>query len=149
GIAGAAPVEECERDAGRCIARRAAGPVRERSRAAGAVPGGESLKRADGPDDLGRLEEQIRQLKVVAEQHGLDVGDEIRLPEEKAAHLGEASYLIMTAAEPVQRARHPRGPYSLDFMDRGFTDFIELRGDRNFRDDEAIVCGWARLDGRS
>src|SRR5690606_20490434 len=144
-----APVEECERDAGRCIARRAAGPVRERSRAAGAVPGGESLKRADGPDDLGRLEEQIRQLKVVAEQHGLDVADEIRLLEEKAAQLREASYRNLTAVERVQLARHPKRPYTLDYIDRAFTDFIELHGDRNFRDDEAIVCGWARLDGRS
>ena len=107
------------------------------------------MKRADGPDDLGRLEEQIRQLKVVAEQHGLDVADEIRLLEEKAAQLREASYRNLTAVERVQLARHPKRPYTLDYIDRAFTDFIELHGDRNFRDDEAIVCGWARLDGRS
>jgi hypothetical protein len=51
--------------------------------------------------------------------------------------------------ERVQLARHPKRPFTLDYIDRAFTDFIELHGDRAFRDDEAIVCGWARLDGRS
>jgi acetyl-CoA carboxylase carboxyl transferase subunit alpha len=45
-------------------------------------------------------------------------------------------------------ARHPRRPYALDYIRSAFTDFIELKGDRLFRDDPAIVAGWARLDGR-
>jgi len=49
----------------------------------------------------------------------------------------------------VQVARHPRRPYTLDHIERVFTDWIELHGDRAFRDDAAIVAGWARLDGRS
>ncbi|HEX6309561.1 MAG TPA: acetyl-CoA carboxylase carboxyltransferase subunit alpha [Longimicrobiales bacterium] len=103
----------------------------------------------DAAGDLARLEEQIRQLRHVAEQHGLDVSDEIRLLEEKAVRLREESYRNLSAVERVQLARHPKRPYTLDYIDRAFSDFMELHGDRSFRDDEAIVCGWARLDGRS
>ena len=49
----------------------------------------------------------------------------------------------------MQVARHPRRPYTLDYLSTIFTDFIELHGDRLFRDDPAIVGGWARLDGES
>src|SRR5207244_2749931 len=49
----------------------------------------------------------------------------------------------------VQVARHPRRPYPLDYVNTVFTDFVELHGDRLFRDDPAIVGGWARLDGTS
>ena len=107
-----------------------------------------SLQREDA-GDLARLEEQIGQLREVAAQHGLDVKDEVRLLEEKAARLREESYRNLTAVERVQLARHPKRPFTLDYIDRAFTDFIELHGDRSFRDDEAIVCGWARIDGRS
>jgi acetyl-CoA carboxylase carboxyl transferase subunit alpha len=47
----------------------------------------------------------------------------------------------------VQVARHPRRPYPLDYVNTVFTDFDELHGDRLFRDDPAMVGGWARLDG--
>ncbi|HSK18737.1 MAG TPA: acetyl-CoA carboxylase carboxyltransferase subunit alpha [Longimicrobiales bacterium] len=107
-----------------------------------------SLQREDA-GDLARLEEQIRQLRDVAAQHGLDVEDEVRLLEDKAARLREESYRNLTAVERVQMARHPKRPYTLDYIDRAFSDFMELHGDRSFRDDEAIVCGWARLDGHS
>ena len=50
--------------------------------------------------------------------------------------------------EQVQVARHPRRPYTLDYVQRIFTDFEELHGDRYFADDAAIVGGPARLDGR-
>jgi acetyl-CoA carboxylase carboxyl transferase subunit alpha len=49
----------------------------------------------------------------------------------------------------VQLARHPRRPYTLDYLSSIFTDFIELHGDRLYRDDPAIVGGWARLAGTS
>jgi acetyl-CoA carboxylase carboxyl transferase subunit alpha len=99
--------------------------------------------------DLARLEQQIRQLREVAAQHNLDVDDEVRLLEDKAVRLREESYRNLTAVERVQLARHPKRPFTLDYIDRTFSDFIELHGDRSYRDDEAIVCGWARLHGRS
>jgi acetyl-CoA carboxylase carboxyl transferase subunit alpha len=107
-----------------------------------------SLQHEDA-GDLARLEQQIRQLRDVAAQHNLDVDDEVRLLEDKAVRLREESYRNLTAVERVQLARHPKRPFTLDYIDRTFSDFIELHGDRNYRDDEAIVCGWARLDGRS
>jgi acetyl-CoA carboxylase carboxyl transferase subunit alpha len=103
----------------------------------------------DRKADLARLEEQIRQLRDVADQHGLDVADELRLLEEKADRMREESYRNLSAVERVQLARHPKRPFTLDYIDRAFTDFVELNGDRSFRNDEAIICGWARLDGRS
>jgi acetyl-CoA carboxylase carboxyl transferase subunit alpha len=107
-----------------------------------------SLQHEDA-GDLARLEQQIRQLREVAAQHDLDVDDEVRLLEDKAVRLREESYRNLTAVERVQLARHPKRPFTLDYIDRTFSDFIELHGDRSYRDDEAIVCGWARLDGRS
>jgi acetyl-CoA carboxylase carboxyl transferase subunit alpha len=104
---------------------------------------------SDNSGDLARLEDQIRQLRETAEQHGLNVDDELRLLEEKAARMREESYRNLSAVERVQLARHPKRPYTLDYIDRTFTDFVELHGDRSFRDDEAIVCGWARIEGRT
>jgi acetyl-CoA carboxylase carboxyl transferase subunit alpha len=52
------------------------------------------------------------------------------------------------AIERVQMARHDRRPYAKDFIDRIFTDFYEIHGDRKFRDDPAIVCGAAKFQGR-
>jgi acetyl-CoA carboxylase carboxyl transferase subunit alpha len=52
-----------------------------------------------------------------------------------------------TAFERVQLARHPDRPYTLDFIERLFEDFVELHGDRRFADDPAIVCGLARFHG--
>src|SRR5213078_1707888 len=49
----------------------------------------------------------------------------------------------------VQVARHPKRPYSLDYLRTIFSDFVELHGDRLFRDDPALVAGWARLDGQT
>jgi len=99
--------------------------------------------------DIQQLEEQIRQLEELGRQHSLDVSDELNVLRQKLDALREDSYRNLTAVERVQLARHPKRPYTLDYIDRAFTDFVELHGDRAFRDDEAIVCGWARLDGRS
>lgn len=52
-----------------------------------------------------------------------------------------------TAFERVQLARHPERPYTLDFIERLFDDFVELHGDRRYADDPAIVCGLARFHG--
>src|SRR4030088_2628570 len=52
-----------------------------------------------------------------------------------------------TAFERVKRPRHPERPYTLDFIERLFEDFVELHGDRRFADDPAIVCGFARFHG--
>jgi acetyl-CoA carboxylase carboxyl transferase subunit alpha len=100
-------------------------------------------------DDIGELEQQIERLQVLTRQRGLDVGDELRRLEEKLARLRKETYREFSAVDRVQLARHPKRPYTLDYIDLAFTDFMELHGDRAFRDDEAIVGGFARLDGRT
>ncbi|HSJ07476.1 MAG TPA: acetyl-CoA carboxylase carboxyltransferase subunit alpha [Longimicrobiales bacterium] len=96
-----------------------------------------------------QLEDQIRQLELMADQHGLDVGDEVAVLEAKLDALRQDTYSNLSAVERVQLARHPKRPFTLDYIERTFDDFMELHGDRAYRDDEAIVGGWARLDGRS
>lgn len=100
-------------------------------------------------DDIGELEQQIERLQVLARQRGLDVADELRRLEEKLARLRKETYREFSAVDRVQLARHPKRPYTLDYIDLAFSDFMELHGDRTFRDDEAIVGGFARLDGRT
>lgn len=103
----------------------------------------------DFEEGIRELEAQIERLESLAAQHGLEVGDEVRLLEEKLAQLRQHSYENMSAVARVQLARHPKRPYTLDYAETVFSDFVELHGDRSFRDDEAIVGGWARLDGES
>lgn len=95
------------------------------------------------------LEQQIASLQKLAKEHGLDVHTEVQVLEQKLVRMREDSYRNLTAMERVQLARHPKRPYTLDYIELAFTDFVELHGDRQFRDDEAIVGGWARLEGRT
>lgn len=99
--------------------------------------------------EIDELETQIRNLRKLADQHGLSVTDEIHKLEDKLARMKEDAYRGLTPIERVQLARHPKRPSTLDYIDLAFTDFIELHGDRLFRDDQAIVGGWARLQGRT
>ena len=94
------------------------------------------------------LQKQIAHLKRLAAERGLDVQGEIAPLEERLAALRREIYSDLTPMQRVQVARHPRRPYTLDYLESVFTDFVELRGDRLFRDDPAIVSGWARLSGR-
>lgn len=95
------------------------------------------------------LEQQITSLHKLAKDHGLDVHKEVTVLEQKLDKMKEESYRNLTAMERVQLARHPKRPYTADYIELAFTDFIELHGDRSYRDDEAIIGGWARLDGRT
>ncbi len=94
------------------------------------------------------LERQIEELKRVAGDK-VDVTKELRPLEQKLAALRAEIYKSLTPMQRVQVARHPKRPYPLDYLNTVFTDFVELHGDRLFRDDPAIVGGWARLDGIS
>ena len=94
------------------------------------------------------LERQIDGLKKMAADRRLDVEGEILPLEAKLTDLRREIYRNLSPMQRVQVARHPRRPYTLDYIQRVFTDFVELRGDRQFRDDPAIVAGWARAGGR-
>src|SRR2546422_651833 len=95
------------------------------------------------------LERQIEEMKRVASETAMDVTKELAPLEKKLAELRAEIYKNLTPMQRVQVARHPKRPYTLDYVNTVFTDFAELHGDRLFRDDPAIVAGWARLDGMS
>ena len=99
--------------------------------------------------DIVELQEKMEQLLRTAEDKGLDVSDEVRVLSRKLEVLKEETFRNLTPLEKVQVARHPRRPYTLDYVHRIFADWIELRGDRSFRDDGAVVAGWGCLAGRS
>jgi acetyl-CoA carboxylase carboxyl transferase subunit alpha len=99
--------------------------------------------------DIIELRKQIDNLLRTAEDKGLDVSDEVRVLGRKLEVLKEEIFQSLTPLEQVQVARHPKRPYTLDYVSRIFSDWVELFGDRAFRDDGAVVGGWARVDGTS
>jgi len=98
---------------------------------------------------LAELEKQIDELKRVGTEREIDVLGELSTLEAKLDTKRAEIYAGLTPMQRVLVARHPRRPYTLDYLSSIFTDFIELHGDRLFRDDPAIVGGWARLAGQS
>jgi acetyl-CoA carboxylase carboxyl transferase subunit alpha len=95
------------------------------------------------------LERQIDELKKLADERSLDVGKEIAPLEAKLVELREEIYKSLTPLQRVQVARSNKRPLTEDYLRLCFTDFIELHGDRAFREDAAIIGGWARLDGET
>jgi len=99
--------------------------------------------------DIAELQRQIDGLRALADEKGIDVVREIEVLRSRLAAMTEETYRNLAPMERVQVARHPNRPYMLDYVERIFTDWIELHGDRSYRDDQAIVAGWACLDGQS
>ncbi|HSH74068.1 MAG TPA: acetyl-CoA carboxylase carboxyltransferase subunit alpha [Longimicrobiales bacterium] len=99
--------------------------------------------------DIVEIQAQIDKLLDLADRRGIDVSQEVGVLRSRLEQLTEETYKRLTPMQQVQVARHPRRPYTLDYIERICTDWVELHGDRSFRDDEAIVGGWARLGGRS
>src|SRR2546428_2186153 len=94
------------------------------------------------------LERQIEEMKRVASETAMDVTKELAPLERKLAELRAEIYRNLTPMQRVQVARHPKRPYTLDYVNTVFTDFVELHGDRLFRDDPAIVAGGGPLGGQ-
>jgi acetyl-CoA carboxylase carboxyl transferase subunit alpha len=97
---------------------------------------------------LVELEERIQTLQDSAAVRGMDVSDEVEKLRAKARKLGTEIFAKLEPWQRVQLARHPRRPTTNDYIDHIFTDYVELHGDRMFRDDEAIVGGMASLGDR-
>jgi acetyl-CoA carboxylase carboxyl transferase subunit alpha len=104
--------------------------------------------RLDFERDIAEIQEQIDKLLEMAEKSGFDVTSQLAELRTKLEALKDDTYRNLTPMEQVLVARHPQRPFTLDYIERVFTDWMELHGDRAYRDDEAIVGGWARLDGR-
>ncbi len=101
----------------------------------------------DFEQPIAELEAKIEELRLVGNDNQINIGDEIEKLRLKSDRLTEKIYANLTPWQVVKVARHPRRPYTLDYIERVFTDFDELHGDRKFADDNAIVGGLARLDG--
>jgi acetyl-CoA carboxylase carboxyl transferase subunit alpha len=94
------------------------------------------------------LETKISELRDFTTGSNIEVGEELKRLERKADKMRTEIYSKLTRWQRVQLARHPRRPYTLDYIDAICDSFLELHGDRGYRDDPAIVAGMARLDGR-
>jgi acetyl-CoA carboxylase carboxyl transferase subunit alpha len=93
------------------------------------------------------LEDQIRTLEETSKANGVGMSDEIQGLQKRVEDLKKEVYGGLTPWQRVQMARHPRRPYMLDYVEKIFTDFTELHGDRHYAEDKAIVGGIASLDG--
>ena len=97
---------------------------------------------------IAELEGKIEELQLVGNDNDLNIAEEVTKLREKSRKLTESIYNKLTAWQVVQVARHPHRPYTLDYIQRIFTDWEEMHGDRHFGDDSAIVGGVARLNGK-
>ena len=93
------------------------------------------------------LEAKIQELSAVGADNNLNISEEIDRLREQSRKLTKKIYAKLTPWQIVQVARHPQRPYSSDYIERIFSDFDELHGDRHFGDDNAIIGGVGRLDG--
>ncbi len=89
------------------------------------------------------LEQKLEELRKYAENPA--IAEEVKKLEKRMMDLQKSIYSGLTRWQKVQLARHPDRPYTLDYIHLVTTDFFELRGDRSFRDDKAIVGGFAHL----
>ena len=94
------------------------------------------------------LQAKIEGLRLVGNDNSLNISDEIARLQDKSNTLTESIFGNLTSWQIARLARHPRRPYTLDYLEHIFTEFEELHGDRHFSDDAAIVGGTARLDGK-
>ncbi len=100
----------------------------------------------DFEQPIAELEAKIDELRYVSSTD-VNLGEEVERLEGKVDSLTKSIFSKLTAKQIGQLARHPRRPYSFDVIDRVFTDFQQLHGDRAYGDDKAIVGGIARFDG--
>lgn len=95
------------------------------------------------------LELQLENIKKTAEKNKLDLSASILELKDKIAHTKADIYSNLTGWQRVQISRHAERPYTLDYIEHLFTDFIEMHGDRNVKDDKAMVGGFARLGNQT
>ena len=94
------------------------------------------------------LERKIEELKKFTSSENIDLSSEIKKLEDKLDKVKREVFEGLTPWQRVQIARHPKRPYTLDYINLIMTDFAEIHGDRVFGDDKALVCGLAKIDGQ-
>ncbi len=102
----------------------------------------------DFEQPIAELQAKIEELRLVGDDNEINISEEINRLEAKSRSLTESIFSGLKPWQISQLARHPQRPYALDYIERMFSDFQELHGDRAFADDPAIVGGVGRLEGR-
>ena len=95
------------------------------------------------------LEDQLKKVKEVADKGKIDVSASIKELEEKIISTKKELYSNLNGWQRVQVSRHPDRPYTLDYVENCFDNFVELHGDRNVKDDKAMIGGFASIDGKT
>jgi len=106
-----------------------------------------NLDYLDFEQPIVELEEKLEELRRVGTDNEIDIQKEIDRLQEKSLSLTESTFAKLSDWQISKLSRHPKRPYSLDYIDGVVDGFIELHGDRHYADDAAIVGGMARLDG--
>ncbi len=107
-----------------------------------------TLNFLDFEKPIAELEAKIDELRFVGSDTEVNIGDEVARLQTKCRALTKSIFADLTSWQITQLARHTQRPYVLDYVERIFTDFYELHGDRHYADDSAIVGGLGRLEGR-
>ena len=102
----------------------------------------------DFEQPIADLQAKIEGLRMVGNDNELNISEEIARLQDKTKTLTQSIFSNLTSWQIARLARHPRRPYTLDYIEHVFDEFDELHGDRHFADDAAIVGGVARLDGK-
>ena len=102
----------------------------------------------DFEQPIAELEAKISELRLVGTDNDINISEEIQNLHDKSTKLTKKIYANLSSWQVSQVARHPQRPYTYDFIRHIFTDFDELHGDRLFADDQALIGGLARLDGK-
>ncbi|RMG58681.1 MAG: acetyl-CoA carboxylase carboxyltransferase subunit alpha [Gammaproteobacteria bacterium] len=102
----------------------------------------------DFEQPIAELEAKIEELRYLTDDAEININEEIAKLQAKCKSLTESIFSKLTPWQVSQLARHPRRPYTLDYIEHLFTDFEELHGDRHFADDPAIVGGIGRFEGQ-
>ncbi|QDK33961.1 acetyl-CoA carboxylase carboxyltransferase subunit alpha [Sphingomonas sp. IC081] len=97
---------------------------------------------------IAELEARIAELRATASGSDLDIASEIGRLEKKSAALLSGTYAKLSPWQKTQVARHPQRPHFVDYLALGFTEFVPLGGDRLYGEDQAIIGGLAKLNGR-
>jgi len=94
------------------------------------------------------LEKKIEEIRSLTSREDIDLSGEIKKLGERLKKVKHEVYKNLTPWQRVQIARHPKRPYTLDYIDLIVTDFIELHGDKFFGDDKAIIAGLGKINGK-
>lgn len=100
----------------------------------------------DFEQPIAELEAKIEELRYVGNDKNINISEEISRLKKRSRELTESIFSSLSPWQVSQISRHQQRPYTQDYIDRVFTDFEELHGERYFADDPAIIAGIARLD---